>query len=978
MRFLISLFLFSLLINIVQGQPFSKNISREQLEMYLSKSVNAANLNELLRTSDGLYPGTNVQIVDNNELNLNPTVGSIDYIRKNDRQNGYMYYRYLDMLRLVENTGTLFVTEAASHWGAWDWPVHMNRCSLTVRDLKLINSNIVVQASLNEFVDKNTAEAIGKIPYWVFDAFGLNVEDRKFDIYKMMFSDWSTNNSHWFSYAGMNGSLPNAIVPDISQLETKLWFYYQSVKFIDMGCESIQFSQVSLMNNDSNDPTHWKSLFIKLKTYADIKPNIRFLILTGHTEGMKDNNGNLIFDCHSGPVRPSELGTNLNVNGGSCNITATSCNWGGKSGKIYTESLGGKTWSGWSCTSLPAYVFLDNYGNNGNESTWGQPMGGTCNMYHFDEISWFALQEKSYRDTWLKYAYYKVKCINNSIYFSLPVKRDLSYKSYWYPAPYLANNSNYTFLPSPNTINNIPNGLVDRNTIQLYAGYGQEDIIKELFQNQHQSPFNWTHHNFTDENVSNQPSSPHVNNSLIFWGTDRMYYIAADGYIHGYIKDVASTDIWNTVSPSYSAGMFNNQNVINQVKAKGGLTISPDGNTILYIGVDGYIHGFTVNNVWNYTYFDFVKSPMVNQKLKADKNLIFASNTRVYYVAKENNGTGASRVHGFIKNNGNWGTVSPTYASQVSSNSMVQVAGALTYSPFNNRLYYVGTDGFLYYYNIDNDWNYTYTAVPKTQLQSQNLRVMPNKIAIYNNYIYYIGKELASNNALRVHCLVESNNIWNTVSPSWSASAYNNQNINTQVQPNGNEITVSPNGQKISYIGSDNKVYYYQDINSGWNFSWNSTYGSNNIPASNSLQYKDENTLFYNSTSDKKVHYIKLQESYCQNPNINLIEQSFVYSMRSYEDVAYEDVNKTNDENSEIKIYPNPASSTINIEMNSDSNGYTDFNILDQASQIVKSGTITTPVSQLSVDHLPNGVYLIVIKKHNGTIFRQKIIIING
>lgn len=47
---------------------------------------------------------------------------------------------------------------------------------------------------------------------------------------------------------------------------------------------------------------------------------------------------------------------------------------------------------------------------------------GTCNMYHFDEITWFALQDKLYRDNWLKYAYYKVHCIDDNIFFSLPVK----------------------------------------------------------------------------------------------------------------------------------------------------------------------------------------------------------------------------------------------------------------------------------------------------------------------------------------------------------------------------------------------------------------------------------------------------------------------------------------------------------------------------------------------------------------------------
>jgi hypothetical protein len=137
--------------------------------------------------------------------------------------------------------------------------------------------------------------------------------------------------------------------------------------------------------------------------------------------------------------------------------------------------------------------------------------------------------------------------------------------------------------------------------------YNQQETIKSIWNNSFLSPSNWIDYNFTNEEVINQPSNPHVNSSLIFGGTDRMYYIATDGYIHGYIKDNGVTGVWSTVSPSYAAQIFNNQNVSNQVKAKSDLTISPDGNTILYIGIDGYVHGFNVNNVWNYTYFDFVK-----------------------------------------------------------------------------------------------------------------------------------------------------------------------------------------------------------------------------------------------------------------------------------------------------------------------------------------------------------------------------------
>lgn len=476
----IRILLLLLTIPLYHAQAQRKTISRAELEYYLSHSINIVGLNEYCKTPDGFYK--NMRVVDDAELNSQPK-NEMDSILQQDRTSGNQLLRYKDVLRLISNVQPKFIPDAVTQWGSWDWRIHLNRCKITVQDIKAIDSAIIVQAAVNEYIDGVTANAVGNIPQWVYDAFGIQNEHRKFRLEDMTFPDWQTNSTHWWSYRGLNDKgQPDAIVPDISTREAKMWFYYQARIFIDMGCESINFCQVELMNNGSMNPKHWDEVFEKLRAYADIKTDIRFLLITGHTNRMRGKKKQLPFDFHSSPIRPSETGTNLNVNGGDCNITATSCDWGGRAGKIYGRSKGGIAPSGWKCKSLPGLVFIDNYGNNDTSNVWGQPMGtGTCNLYHFDEITWFALQSKEYRDNWLRYAWNEVHRLDPNIYFSPPVKRGPSYSNYWYPADYLANNPS-SFLPSPTTINNVPSGLVDRNKVQLWAGYGQEDVIKELLQ----------------------------------------------------------------------------------------------------------------------------------------------------------------------------------------------------------------------------------------------------------------------------------------------------------------------------------------------------------------------------------------------------------------------------------------------------------------------------------------------------------------
>jgi len=468
------------------AQTSSKPISRQDLVQHLSKAIDLGGLCDFCKTSDGRYPGpvTDItEIVDYYELSDTPVPNTREAIIQSDRIDGLLFDRYQDVLRLIRNVKPKFVTDAISLWGGsvnwppWqlEWRTYLNRGAHTVKDIKDIDNDIIVQASINEYMNDALTNSIGNIPSWVFDEFNLLVEVRKFDINKMRFSDYLTNaDHHWDG---------GAIVPDISSLETKMIFYYLGVKYINMGCESLQFCQVEMMNNRSNDPTNWNDLFRRLRNYATGRPDIRYLLITGHTNGMKDAVGRLSFDYHSSPIRPSETGYSLNVNGGGCYLNADQC-WAGD-GKLYKSSIGGISPSGWSCDALPGLVFLDN--NYSHIDKAGTSAGEGCNQYHWDEISWFAMQSESYRNDWLRYASNRVRQLDSNIHFALIIKKNVHCRATGVAVVnYLANNSTgvgSALLPPPNTIDNVSGGLTDRSSVQLFAGYGQENTIKDILAN---------------------------------------------------------------------------------------------------------------------------------------------------------------------------------------------------------------------------------------------------------------------------------------------------------------------------------------------------------------------------------------------------------------------------------------------------------------------------------------------------------------
>ncbi|AQQ71746.1 hypothetical protein SMSP2_02124 [Limihaloglobus sulfuriphilus] len=219
------------------------------------------------------------------------------------------------------------------------------------------------------------------IPAWVFEEFELPVEQRNFSYEDMLYPDGSFRN-HW---------LPGASIPDITRLETKMWFYYRGRRYIDAGFESIHFGQVLAMAHNDPDYSSWYDVLGRLREYASQHARRGFILCDSHARDGIVQGGEHLMDINLFPLRPKE----------DCSEEYNATLEFDHIDSIYGKSKAGMTPSGWYCDALPYNVEFDNSGASnpgvcgGDETHW--PWG-------WDEISWFAHCDNDYRNYWIEYA----------------------------------------------------------------------------------------------------------------------------------------------------------------------------------------------------------------------------------------------------------------------------------------------------------------------------------------------------------------------------------------------------------------------------------------------------------------------------------------------------------------------------------------------------------------------------------------------
>ena len=377
---------------------FDGKISRRVLENYLSRSITFCEI---------LNP-------DRIEKQLN---GDVD-----------------DNIRMLTNIGVKFAGRAIYMWGGESrFDGLLARARPIVKKIHAADPDIVLQAAAFEIVSKQVETL--KVPKWVFDEFALDFENRNFDYEAMLYPDGHRVNQ-W-----RGGSS----VPDMSKLETRMWFFYLAARYIDIGVEAIHFGQVEIMDDRDPDRIGWRDMMARVRRYAARKARRHFLLADAHVpSGGIVHDGKLMFDFHSFPLRIDEVVAEPQK--GVLKV--------GYLDSIFGRSKGGVTPSGWRCKSLPYIVELDNFGSSGRG---GQNIGMHY-IWGYDEICWFAHQPAEYRNYWLKYAWDWIRRTDPNGYLQMPGGRTLANP---------VNGKNWYWANTPSK--------------KVPSAFGQEETIKAIW-----------------------------------------------------------------------------------------------------------------------------------------------------------------------------------------------------------------------------------------------------------------------------------------------------------------------------------------------------------------------------------------------------------------------------------------------------------------------------------------------------------------
>lgn len=329
---------------------FDGSISREVLERYLDRAVTAGYF--LLR-------------------------GPVE---------GYAFPYREDDIRMVKNIGAKFIGRSIYCWGGESalldtaFTGHARRLATRMH---AYDPEIIFQGCLFEYISADVNKI--PIPAWVFKAFGLPVEKRNFNSLEMIRRKDPRAEIRW---SGRGGG-----VPQIANLETRLWFYYLARTYIDLGCEALHLGQVELIGADDPGKEAYADCLRKIRDYARKHARRHYVLLDGHTpKGGFVKDGVSLLDFNSFPLRIREV--EESPMDGVLEV--------GHRDGIFCRSQGAISPSGWQAEHMPYLVEFDNFGSNGKPGI-ANPQDDFC--WGYDDISWLAVQEEQYRNNFLWYAF---------------------------------------------------------------------------------------------------------------------------------------------------------------------------------------------------------------------------------------------------------------------------------------------------------------------------------------------------------------------------------------------------------------------------------------------------------------------------------------------------------------------------------------------------------------------------------------------
>ena len=301
-----------------------------------------------------------------------------------------------DDIRVILKTGIKFLGRAAGIWkGDRPEEEHFAAVRAAAEKIHAADPEVILQACIFEAIYRDDVESV-RIPAWVFEAFGLPVEDRCFDYDACLFP---------------KGTKTWDCMPDLSRTESQMWFYYRGRRYIDCGCEAFHMGQIHLYTGRDRGYKGISRVLELLRAYAKEHARRHKVIFDAHSHSLVVY-GKSLLDYNAMPLTRYPV---LDRPGEKLVLVRE-----GKSG-------GGVSQEGVHEKALPFLYEYDNWGGRDRwayehqtyeQRAWNQWWGG-------DQISWFANQPEEERNKFLDYTFKWTAVNNPDGFFAFPLMRGI-------------------------------------------------------------------------------------------------------------------------------------------------------------------------------------------------------------------------------------------------------------------------------------------------------------------------------------------------------------------------------------------------------------------------------------------------------------------------------------------------------------------------------------------------------------------------
>ncbi len=306
-----------------------------------------------------------------------------------------------DDVRAIVNLGVKFLGRASGIWEPDSDDIeHFEKSRCLAEKVHQADPEIILQACLFEavyFYENNFT-----IPSYVLEAFGLEKRERKFCVEDMLFLE----KPEGFMFGEEGG------IPDISRLETKLWFYYRATQYIEAGYEALHLGQIHLYCANDYGMLQMQELIRMIRDYAKKHARRGLVLLDAHSHGINID-GTLLLDYHAMPYTRVPL---LETKEEKLVLV--------KEG--YSE--GGRNPNGWTAAAMPYLMEYDNWGGKvvRDFSALSYEERAYRDWFGYDQIGWFANQNKEDRQHFLEYTLKWTAIHNPNAFFQIPFRRTLN------------------------------------------------------------------------------------------------------------------------------------------------------------------------------------------------------------------------------------------------------------------------------------------------------------------------------------------------------------------------------------------------------------------------------------------------------------------------------------------------------------------------------------------------------------------------